>query len=360
MLSVAEVMTPKPVMIGPEEPVSRALAGMQERGISSILVRPPAGGSAYGIVTMRDVIAKIVTFALDPDAVKVGEITSWRLVTASPAWSLQDAARQMAHARVRRLPVMEGESFVGLVSDTDLFTAAVPRHEWEHARLIRKERALHRARQTSPAGAVRDVMSSPALTIAPEATVQEAIEKMVASGIASLLIPVEEDPTGGIITKRDIVTKVLAQRVDPQAAAVRTVMSAPVMTIEGDASIEECSARMSAGGIRRFPVQIDGAVAGIVSDTDILAAVAGHRWLGHRGRRWPTAHIVADVMRPVGEDSPPAVMDAVGPELSVWEAASRLARSKERALSVVQDGRTIGVVRKADILRALEERGGAD
>ena len=96
MLSVAEVMTPKPVMIGPEEPVSRALAAMQERGISSILVRPPAGGSAYGIVTMRDVIAKIVTFALDPDAVKVGEITSWRLVTASPAWSLQDAARQMA------------------------------------------------------------------------------------------------------------------------------------------------------------------------------------------------------------------------------------------------------------------------
>lgn len=312
MLSIADVMTPKPVMTGPTETVSRALAGMRERGISSIMVRPPSGGSAYGIVTMRDIIAKIVTFGLDPDAVKVGEITSWRLVTASPAWSLQDAAQQMTRARVRRLPVMEGESFVGLVSDTDLFTALVPRHEWEHARLVRKERAFRRARQSSPAGTVRDV-----------------------------------------------IMKVLAQGSDPRTSPVRTVMSAPALTIEGEASIEECSARMATDGVRRFPVLVDGTIAGIVSDTDVLAAVAGHRWLGRRRRRWPTAHIVADVMRPIGEDTPAAV-DAVGPELSVWEAAARLARSSAGALSVVQEGRTIGVVSEADILRALEERGGAD
>lgn len=312
MLSIADVMTPKPVMTGPTETVSRALAGMRERGISSIMVRPPSGGSAYGIVTMRDIIAKIVTFGLDPDAVKVGEITSWRLVTASPAWSLQDAAQQMTRARVRRLPVMEGESFVGLVNDTDLFTALVPRHEWEHARLVRKERAFRRARQSSPAGTVRDV-----------------------------------------------IMKVLAQGSDPRTSPVRTVMSAPALTIEGEASIEECSARMATDGVRRFPVLVDGTIAGIVSDTDILAAVAGHRWLGRRRRRWPTAHIVADVMRPIGEDTPAAV-DAVGPELSVWEAAARLARSSAGALSVVQEGRTIGVVSEADILRALEERGGAD
>jgi CBS domain-containing protein len=360
MLTVADIMTPKPVMTGPEETVSRALAAMRDRGISSVMVTPPAGGSAYGIVTMRDIITKIVTFGIDPDAVKVGEITSWRLITASPSWSLEDAARQMAQARVRRLPVMDGESFVGLISDTDLFTALVPRHEWEHARLVRKERALHRARQTSPAGTVRDLTSSPVLTIAAEATVQEAIEKMVASGIASLLVPVDEDPAGGIITKRDIVTKVLAQGADPRTPAVRTIMSAPVLTIEGDASIEECSARMSADGVRRFPVLVEGAIAGIISDTDILVAVAEHRWLGHRGRRWPTAHIAADVMRPVDEDAPLPTADAVGPELSVWEAAARLARSTAGALSVIQDGRTIGVVRKADILRALEERGGAD
>ena len=360
MLTIAEIMTPRPVMTGPEETVSRALSLMRDRGISSILVAPPAGGTAYGIVTMRDVIAKIVKFGVDPDAVRLGEITSWRLVTAAPSGTIQEAARLMAQAGIRRLPVLDQDRLVGLVSDTDLFTALVPRHEWEHARLVRKERAIRRAGQTTPAARVRDLMSSPILTAAGSATVQEAVEKMVASGVASLLVPLDGDPTGGIITKRDVVTKVLAEEADPRTLAVRAVMSAPVATIEGKASIEECSARMSAEGVRRFPVLLEGRIVGIISDTDILAAVAEHRWWGHRGRRWPTAHIVADVMQPVTRGGPPAGEDAIGPELTVWEAAARLARSTRGKLPVVQGGRTIGVVSEADILRALEERGGGD
>ena len=360
MLTVAEIMTPQPVMAGPEETVSQALSRMRERGISSVMVTPPTGGTPYGIVTMRDVIAKIVKFRLDPDAVQVGELTSWRLVTAAPSWSIQEAARSMAQGRVRRLPVFDQETFVGVLSDTDLFTALVPRHEWEHARLVRKERAIRRADQTTPAGKVRDLMSSPVLTVAGDATVQEAVEKMVASGVASLLVPQDGDPAGGIITKRDVVTKVLAQGADPRTLAAQAVMSAPVLRIEGDASIEECSARMSAEGVRRFPVVLDGEIAGIISDTDILAAVAAHRWWGQPGRRSPTAHIVADVMHPVTRGVQPAAEDAVGPELSVWEAAVRLARTTGGMLPVVQGGRTIGVVSEADILRALEERGGGD
>ena len=361
MLTIAEIMTPRPVMTGPEETVSRALFRMRDRGISSVLVTPPAGETAYGIVTMRDIIAKIVRYRLDPDAVRVREITTWRLVTASPSWGLQDAAAVMAQARVRRLPVLDRQRFVGLVSDTDLFTALVPRHEWEHARLVRKERAIRRGGQTTPAARVRDLMASPVLTASPGATVQEAVAKMVASGVASLLVPLEGDPAGGIITKRDVVTKVLAAGADPRALAVQAVMSSPVATIEGNASIEECSARMSADGVRRFPVLLEGRIAGIISDTDVLAAVAAHRWWGRAGRRWPTAHIVADIMQPVTRGwSHAGREDGIGPELSVWEAAARLTRTARRVLPVVQGGRTIGVISEADILRAVEERGGGD
>jgi CBS domain-containing protein len=203
-------------------------------------------------------------------------------------------------------------------------------------------------------------MSSPVLTAAARATVQEAVEKMVASGVASLLVPLGGDPAGGIITKRDVVTKVLARGDDPREVVVRAVMSAPVVTIEGEASIEECSARMSAAGVRRFPVLREGHIGGIISDTDILAAVAARRWWGHPGRRWPTAHIVADVMQPVSRGWPPTTHDGVGPELSVWEAAALLSRGTRRTLPVVQGGRTIGVVSEDDILRAVEERGGGD
>ncbi len=360
MLTVADVMTPKPVITAPEESVSQALAAMRERGISSVMVSPPAGAIAYGIVTMRDVIGKIVKFSLDPDAVRVGEITSWRLITARPSWTVEEAAREMAQARVRRLPVTDGEAFVGLVSDTDLFTSVAPRQEWEHARRARKERALRRAGHTSPAATVRDLMSAPALTVHRDATVHEAVEKMVASGISSLLIPAGGGLAGGIITKRDVVTKVLARGSAPQTLTVEEVMSAPVLTIGGEVSLEECSARMSADGVRRFPVEVEGEVAGVISDSDILAAVAGHRWWGRRGRRWPTAHIVADIMQPVPSDAALDPGEGVVPELSVWEAAARLARSATRSLPVVQEGRVIGVVSEGDILRALEERGGAD
>lgn len=117
---------------------------------------------------------------------------------------------------------------------------------------------------------------------------------------------------------------------------------------------------MSAEDVRRFPVQDGDRIVGIISDSDILAAVAGHRWWGQPGRRWPASQIVADVMQPVPPDHDLDVTNGVLPELSVWECAARLSHAPARRLPVVQEGRTIGVVSEADILHALEERGGAD
>lgn len=360
MLTVADVMTRRPVLVGPDDSVGAAIDAMRERGISSVLVAPQAGATAYGILTMRDIIAKIVTHRLDPDAVRTGEITSWRLITASPLWPLRAVARQMTQAHVRRLPVMDGGILRGLISDTDVFTALVPRQEWEHARAVRKARALRRAAQTGAARTVGDLMSSPVLTVPPEATVREAVAKMVNAGVASLLVPEDGDPAAGIVTKRDVVTKVVAHGLDAAEVTVGELASAPVTVIGRESTVEACSSRMAAESLRRFPVVEDGAVIGIISDSDILAAVEGHRWWGHHGRRWPTAHIVADIMQPVPDGAALDTDEAVVPELTVWECAARLAHRANRVLPVVQEGRTIGVVSGADILRALEERGGAD
>lgn len=360
MLTVADIMTRRPVLIGADRPVGAAIEAMGERGISSVLVAPPAGAIAYGILTMRDIIAKIVTHGLDPDAVKVGEATSWRLITASPGWSVAEAALHMAQAHIRRLPVVEAGTLRGLISDTDVFTALVPRQEWEHARAVRKGRALRRAAQTGPARTVRDLMSSPVLTISPGATAHDAVEKMVNAGVASLLVPDDGEPAAGIVTKRDVVTKVVARGLDAHEVTVGEIVTGPVTVIDPDATVEECSARMAGEGVRRLPVIEGGAVVGIVSDSDILAALEGHRWWGQHGRRWPNSHIVADIMQPVPDGAALDEADALVPESSVWEAAARLAHRTNRLLPVVQEGRTIGVVSDADILRALEERGGAD
>lgn len=358
MIAVADVMTRRPVIVGPEATITQALDAMRSRGISSVLVSLLPASSEYGIVTMHDIVSKIIKDDLDPDAVRLGDVMTWRLVRASPSWTLQRAAEVMAQARVRRLPVVEGAQLVGLVSDTDLFTALVPRQEWEHARLVRKERAWRRAAQAGPARRVKDLMSAPVLSIGAGVPVQEAVQKMVASGVASLLVPGDGEAAPGILTKRDVVIKVMARGMDPRQVTVGQTMSAPVRTIGPDATLEECSARMAEERVRRFPVEREGEIVGIISDSDILAAAAAHRWWGHRGRRWPSSYIVADVMKPAPAEPERTRAEAVSPELSLWECAAKLAHTGLRELPVVQEGRVIGVVSDTDILWALEERGG--
>lgn len=106
-------------------------------------------------------------------------------------------------------------------------------------------------------------------------------------------------------------------------------MSAPVRTIESGASLEACSTRMAEERLRRFPVTIGGQIVGIISDSDILAALVEHQWRGRRSLRVPAAAIVADVMRPGAGPLIPAGLPTLAPEAPTWDAAERLAKAGE-------------------------------
>jgi CBS domain-containing protein len=179
---------------------------------------------------------------------------------------------------------------------------------------------------------------------------------MVAAGISSLLINPGRGSALGIITKRDVVTKAVAAGRDPFETVVGDLMSTSVRTISAAATLEDCSAQMAEAGVRRLPVSQADEIAGIISDSDILAAVAGHRWMGHR--IGPKSAIVADVMRTPNVTLQPLWTESVTPEMSLWDCAMKM--GAERELPVVQDGQIIGIVKDTDILRALEERGGPD
>lgn len=360
MPSLGDIMTRRPAMVAADATLNEALDAMQERGISSVLVTPRAGSAEYGILTMSDILSKVVTQNLDPEGIRVGDVTTWRLVTAKPSWTFQQAAAVMTASKIRRLPVTEGDEIVGLVSDTDLFTALAPQREWEHARHVRKERALRRAAQMGPARRVADLMSSPVLAIGRDATIQEAVEKMVAGGISSLLVSTNGNGPKGIITKRDVIRKVMAEGRDPYHVSVGDAMSSPLLTITPEATIEECSRRMTDEHARRFPVERDGQIIGIISDSDILAAVAARRWRGIRHRTVPTSLIVADIMRSPAGAVYPVGVESLSPELSLWEAAGRLASAGVRQMPVVQEGVVIGLISEADIARAMEERSAPD
>jgi CBS domain-containing protein len=97
------------------------VALMKKRNISSLLVDRDSPVDAYGIVTENDVISKVVALGRDLRSTKVREIMSKPIVTIPPDCSLSDCAHLMSKRDVRRLPVFDGRSVIGIVSSTDIF-----------------------------------------------------------------------------------------------------------------------------------------------------------------------------------------------------------------------------------------------
>lgn len=123
MKTAADVMTRDVVDIEPDAPVSEAIAKMQERNVSSLLVKRDGGMQTWGFMTETDVIEKVVAHGFDPEQVLVSEIMSKPVITVSPTFSLEECAGLLSRADIRRVLVYDGQTIVGLVSSSDIFNA---------------------------------------------------------------------------------------------------------------------------------------------------------------------------------------------------------------------------------------------
>lgn len=126
---------------------------------------------------------------------------------------------------------------------------------------------------------VSSIMKSPVVSIEANTTVAEAIHRMQEKGISSILvIPTTPADQEGVMTKRDIISKVVSQGKDPKKLKVREVMSKGLITVPPDCSLRDAAALMVERGIRRVLVSRGGEILGIVSDTDIFRAVEEAGW----------------------------------------------------------------------------------
>jgi CBS domain-containing protein len=111
-------------------------------------------------------------------------------------------------------------------------------------------------------------------TIAPDATVYDAIAKMAANNIGSLLV-MSGDKLVGIITERHYSRRVaLRGRTSPDTA-VKDIMETPVIYVRPDQSVEECMALMNAKRVRHLPVLEGDKVIGIISIGDLVKSIIG-------------------------------------------------------------------------------------
>jgi CBS domain-containing protein len=117
-------------------------------------------------------------------------------------------------------------------------------------------------------GTIADLMTSEVLTVAPEDTVGEAAEKMVARGVGSVLVS-DYGRLIGILTERDLL-RAVADRIHSSEARVREWMTVEPITVSPTTPAEEAARTMLEHGFRHLPVVENERTIGIVSLRDVL------------------------------------------------------------------------------------------
>lgn len=246
----------------------------------------------------------------------VNDLMSRDVVTVQPEVSMEEAAVTMGQRHIGSLIVIVDNEPKGIVTERDLLSRVIA--------------AGLKAGEVR----VREVMSSPLMTVSPKATVKQAAQVMIAkkgrlavfdndrlvgvitasdlvravpaveetlfpvdafmtrrlettplSTVVELaaremgrkrvgsLIVVREGKPWGIFTERDLLTKVIAARRDP-GVSVEGVASTPLIIIRSGTSIHRTAAFMTQRHVRRLPVDKGGELIGIITARDLVEAYA--------------------------------------------------------------------------------------
>jgi len=121
-------------------------------------------------------------------------------------------------------------------------------------------------------GAVSNLLDSKGrdvLTVTPDASVRDAVEKMedISAGTALVM---EGGNVVGIISERDIIRKVVLQDKKIDKVKVREIMTTDLTSITQETSLDDCMQLITEKRIRHLPVICDGNLCGIVSIGDVV------------------------------------------------------------------------------------------
>jgi len=117
-MSLKWYVSPRMVALSADAPVLEAARAIESNNIGAVIVADK--GRVVGIVTDRDLAVRVVGRGLDPKATTISEVMSTGVATLAPTDSQARAIRLMQTRKVRRIPLVEGERLVGIVTLDDL------------------------------------------------------------------------------------------------------------------------------------------------------------------------------------------------------------------------------------------------
>ena len=117
---VRDVMSKDVKVVRPDSSVKEVVATMNKFDIGSIVV--VQGDRPVGMITERDILRRIVQPCLAPETLTARQVMPSPVLTISKTASIDEAAKLMAKKKVKKLPVMDKQKLVGIVTLTDIVT----------------------------------------------------------------------------------------------------------------------------------------------------------------------------------------------------------------------------------------------
>lgn len=155
MMRVADIMTTDVVTIRNSATIAAAARLMSQRGVQALIVERSHDLDAYGVITVADIVGKVIAFGRDARWMRVYELMTKPCIVLNPDLGVEYAARLLTQAHLHSAPVIQSE-LLGIVSITDILERSNAIEQPQEVLLADQirdlsEKARHVCRENGPA-----------------------------------------------------------------------------------------------------------------------------------------------------------------------------------------------------------------
>jgi CBS domain-containing protein len=273
---------------------------------------------------------------------EVMAIATQDVVSAPPTQTIFAAVEQMTKCGFRRLPVTDAgtHKLRGIVTSGDVINFMGGGDKYQLVKVRHGGNLIAAVNES-----VRTIMTQQPETLPHDARISDAVDVILKKKIGGIPIIGKEGVLCGIVTERDVLRILGAER---SPLNVEDVMSSALRVTAPDCPISNVAHDMTKYRFRRLPVVSDDVLYGIVTATDVM------RYLGSREvfSRMTTGQVGEVTGLPI-RTLINRELSTTNPEKNINEAAREMLEKNIGALPVIEDSRLIGLITEFDLVRAF-------